>query len=170
MAELLVNGANILSDLISGGTSTKNITKAAEKAVSNLGPQVSERIANTITDTANERLQTVGQQFTQETVNVKTDTTIFILYNIRNIFTVILIVWSVILLVKQYTTLLSDEMKDNVNYINTILFGTSGMLPLLFLLWMGVLLSITLLPVLSDVSGFIIKLNKVIAVLLGSNI
>lgn len=166
MADNLLGGLSDLSKLLGN---PKNLIKQASKFAPLVAQQVSDNLANSATTTIEQRLQFAGQQFSQPIqLDPSTVNTISFLSNIGTVFTLFIIIWSVLLLMKQYTNWLSQEQKDNINYINSIIFGSIGVIPLLFIFWMLILMYFTVIPVASDTRSFIARLNGLTAILLGA--
>ncbi len=84
---------------------------------------------------------------------------------VKIIITLILIGWAIFMIVSRFT-IKDPETKDNYNYINTILFGSLGIIPMILCVWLIILLLITILPQISHTlntsTGFMTTLNNTI--------
>jgi hypothetical protein len=74
-------------------------------------------------------------------INTYYENIVFSLNTTASVITIVLVLWTVLNVV--FDTVVKDaEMKENVRYINTKLFGTSGLLNNLFGLWVVFLAAI----------------------------
>lgn len=89
------------------------------------------------------------------------------IYSYGNIFNVILFLWFIVMIVKQFSGIFSDKAKEMVDYINEILFGNSGIIPVLFSFWIAIVTSIILIPSIIDLTGLLQKITQIITVVTG---
>ena len=152
---------NILSSLDSNTLST----------IANLGNQTSapiDSIKNLFTPSAPvPQLQTTQVSLANADIEFEAD--ISTLRNIGIILTIALLFWTIFLVMSEY--LFKDtKFKENVKYTNDILFGTSGFLNNLFMVWVIILAAIYIIYGLQFVSAEIISVNKGLANTIGSSI
>lgn len=91
-------------------------------------------------------------------INTYYDDIVFSLNTTASVITVVLVLWTVLNVV--FDTVVKDtEMKENLKYINTKLFGTSGLLNNLFGLWAVFLAAIYTVYGLSFLNRNIVSAN-----------
>ena len=113
------------------------------------------------------QLQAVGAPITGVAAEFKND--IDTLRNIGLALTSMLILWTIFLVTTEY--LFKDtKFKDDIKYMNDILFGNSGFLNNLFMVWVIVLSAIYVIYGLQFLSTEILSINKTMATTVSSSI
>lgn len=154
---------NAVSGLI-GQNGVKNISKLIDKT----SPVIGETVANNFTNFTESSLKNAGQQFMPLTLDENTISIVNSLYLIRNVFTVIVILFWFISLLKDYTNVFTENTGKTIDKINNTLFGGTGALPLLLMFWLFIVIVISLLPLLSKVNIFMDNVNGALGKLLGA--
>lgn len=76
------------------------------------------------------------------------------LNGIKIAITVILILWGISRIIVEFLPddLISEKQKKNSNYVNKVLFGDIGIIPMIFIIWVLILIISTIIPALIDIS------------------
>lgn len=153
----------VLQNLFSKG---KN---ALPDALNALGTTVGGDIASTITDNAGNKLQEAGSAFAEPMVyNPDLQGSIDTLITIRTAVTIVSVIWILMLLAKKYTTYLSEQTKEDIDYINSIAFGSGGVLGIVIYAWILIVAFLSLITLISSLDDLISKFNKFFAILTGA--
>ena len=154
---------NAMSGII-GQNGVKNISKLIDKT----SPVIGETVANNFTNFTENSIKNAGQQFMPLTLDEKTISIVNSLYLIRDVFTVIVILFWLISVLKDYTNFFTESTSKSIDKINTTLFGGAGAIPLLLMFWLFIIIVISLLPLLSKVNIFIDNINGAMGKLMGN--
>lgn len=154
---------NAVSGII-GQNGVKNVSKLIDKA----SPVIGETVANNFTNFTENSLKNAGQQFIPLTLDNNTISFVNSLYLIRNVFTVIVILFWLISVLKDYTNLFTEDTGKTIDKINNTLFGSAGAIPLLLMFWLFIIIVISLLPLISKINVFIDNINGALGKLLGA--
>lgn len=150
----------VLQNLFSKG---KN---ALPNALNTLGATVGSDIASTITDNTGAKIQEAGSAFTEPMVySPEIQDSIDTLVIIRTTVTIVSVIWIALLLAKKYTTYLSEKTKEDIDYVNTIAFGSGGVLGMIIYTWILIVVFLALLTLISSLDDVIVKFNKFFAIL-----
>ena len=152
-----------MAELLNGLSS---FIKTDKKTLAAIVPSLINGFTDLSKNAFDNNVKEAAQQFSSTSVSAVADHTES-LYILLVLFSIFLFVWCILLILKQFTTLLSQEQKDNINYIHNIIFGGIGVIPIIFMFWMVFLVYIMLIPVVNDTVGFIGKLNNLVFILLG---
>jgi hypothetical protein len=119
-----------------------------------------------------ESLQTVAS-VDNVTESINTASTLF---NIKYMVIGALILWAILIITVRFSVK-EEETKKDIEFINSTLFGNSGIIPIILSIWVISVLAVTLLPAMTGVfpkmgsladalSTFFIELPKLIPVLI----
>lgn len=119
----------------------QNMTKLPELAKSIISPSGITGAAP-LSQNVNVSLQDVGS-----VENVTTSlASLSYFIKIQNIIIVVLIVWAISIILTRFLVQ-KEETKKDVEFINSTLFGSIGIIPLIACLWLVGILAVTLVPV-----------------------
>lgn len=65
-------------------------------------------------------------------------------YDIKNILIMLIILWGVGVIIARFTV--KEEAKNDVAFVNTLLIGNIGIIPIITSIWLLALLGVTLVP------------------------
>lgn len=170
--------SNLVENLISKTGLSPEILKQLASQVPQIDQALNlignpQEIVNVITDTAGNVLGERSVAATQELakdipLSMTFQGTIDSLVMFRNVSVIFIILWTILLVFNKYTSLTSQETKDNVQFINNTLIGNNGIISLIAFIWFFTLIIITLLPIFAQLEGIVPKIISVLAVFLGS--
>lgn len=130
------------------------IQTAFEKAIVNSGSQVVENLASSIDGPVIET-----QQVISNSVDISKD----ILLNQRNIIIFVIIAWVSFLIIHRFSTT-DEKKKDDFYFVHKILVGDIGVIPLLVIVWLLILITVSTVPILVETLPKISEMLKSITV------
>lgn len=72
--------------------------------------------------------------------------------NVKNVVTIILIIWALALIVIDIVPFIDETVKEKFKYINKVFFGDLGFIPMIFILWISVIMINVFIPSVGSVT------------------
>lgn len=158
-----------MADILNGLSSLSGLLKNPAKFSKELAGMAPELLSNlpAIQSALNPEQIPLPEQLVQtEFPEITTSVPALSVVSIGNIITFILVIYAILLLLKEYTGILSKEQKDNINYFNDVVFGNVGFFLIILLLWVCIYFYTVFLPVMSNLNDLTMKIGNVIPLLL----
>ena len=70
----------------------------------------------------------------------------------KNVVTGILILWAILLLIFQFIPQTNQEQKQDMKYVHHVLFGNMGIIPMIFVLWVIIIIITVVVPSLINIT------------------
>lgn len=102
--------------------------------------------------------------------------TIITLNNLKTNVTIMLFFWGISRIIIEFLPeqIVDDKQKSKATYINKVLFGDMGIIPMIFIIWVLVLIISSVIPALVDISpkfsSLISGFNRFISSIVGANV
>lgn len=148
-----------ITNLANNKKSPKAIEKGVENALNILGTPIVENFQQGV----NQAAQTFQQPLTSDEI---TKNQIYILIIARNITFGIIILWGVMIFLRNYTTFLTETQNEYIDKINKIMYTYTTVFILLLVIWILFSIPIYGLPYIGQATEFFNKLNHAIQIIL----